>query len=69
MTLGVAVPIDMHRLERTWQFATPEQNVATGMNHFELSGLSAATTYHYRLFVTHDQGKSWDYRSANFQTK
>jgi len=27
-----------------------------------------STTYYYRLFVAHDHGKSWDYRSGSFKT-
>ncbi len=69
VTQGSAVQIDMHRPERTWQSATPEQNIANGLNHFKLSDLRSATTYHYRLFVTHDQGQSWDYQSNQFKTK
>lgn len=66
---GSAVQIDMSRPERTWQSATYEQNVQTGTTRFKLSGLQASTTYYYRLFVAHDQGKSWDYESGSFQTK
>ena len=69
VTTGSAVEIDMARPERTWQFATPEQKVAVGVNQFRLADLRANTTYHYRLFVTHDEGKSWDYQSGRFTTK
>ena len=65
---GSAVEIDMHRPARTWQSATPEQKVTAGVNRFQLSGLKGSATYYYRLFVTHDQGKSWDYQSGSFQT-
>ena len=58
----------MFRPERTWQSATPERKVTTGMNQFKLGGLKKGTTYYYRLFVTHDQGKSWDYQSGSFKT-
>jgi hypothetical protein len=68
VTKGSAVELDMYRPERTWQSATPEQKVMTGMNKFELHGLKGSTTYYYRLFVTHDQGKSWDYQSGSFKT-
>jgi hypothetical protein len=66
---GSAVEIDMFRPERTWQSASPEQNVTTGDNQFKLNGLTAGTTYYYRLFVAHDQGKSWDYQSGSFKTE
>jgi len=69
VTKGSAVQIDMYRPERTWQSATPEQEVKAGMNQFKLGGLKGSTTYYYRLFVTHDQGKSWDYQSGSFQTQ
>jgi hypothetical protein len=68
-TRGSPVLIDMARPERTWQFATPEQEVAEGTTQFRLKELRAATTYYYRLFVTRDEGKSWDYRSRRFTTK
>ncbi len=69
VTEGSAVQIDMYRPERTWQSATPEQPVTAGMNSFKLGGLTADTTYYYRLFVTHDRGKSWDYKSGSFKTQ
>ena len=68
VTKGSAVEIDMYRPQRTWQFATPEQEAKAGVNQFKLGGLKADTTYYYRLFVAHDQGKSWDYRSGKFTT-
>jgi hypothetical protein len=64
---GSAVEIAMSRPQRTWQSATPEQVVTAGSNPFKLSGLTAGTTYYFRLFVTHDQGKSWDYQSGSFK--
>ncbi|KAF0245532.1 MAG: hypothetical protein FD180_1503 [Planctomycetota bacterium] len=69
VTKGSAVEIDMARPERTWQFATAEQKVDTGENRFRLAGLKPSTTYYFRLFVSHDEGKSWDYRSGCFQSK
>jgi hypothetical protein len=68
VTTGSAVEIDMFRPERTWQFATPELPVTTGVNRFTLAGLATHTRYYYRLFVAHDAGKSWDYQSGNFTT-
>ena len=65
---GSPVEKDLYRPERTWQHATPEQRVTTGSNRFTLNGLKAGTTYYYRLFVTHPEGKSWDYRSGSFTT-
>ena len=32
------------------------------------AGKMHATTYHFRLFVTHDEGKSWAYESGTFKT-
>jgi len=69
VTKGSAVEIDMYRPGRTWQSATPQQPVTTGINPFKLRGLKPNTTYFYRLFVAHDQGKSWDYRSGRFATE
>lgn len=68
VTKGSPAQIDMHRPERTWQHATPEQNISVGSNTLRLAGLKGGTTYFYRLFVKHDAGKSWDYVSGNFET-
>lgn len=65
---GSAAEIDMFRPERTWQHATPAQPVQAGTNRFQLKDLKPGTTYHYRLFITHAQGKSWDYHSGQFTT-
>jgi hypothetical protein len=69
VTKGSAVEIDMHRPDLTWQSATPEQKVTAGMNQFKLTGLKAGTTYYFRLLVTQDEGKSWDYQSGSLKTK
>ena len=69
VTKGSPAEIDMHRPDRTWQSATPEQKAVAGMNQFNLTGLKAGTRYYYRLYVVHDQGKSWDYQSGNFKTE
>ncbi len=68
VTRGSAVLIDMYRPEHTWQSATQGQTVTTGTNQFKLIGLKGGTTYYYRLFVAHDEGKSWDYQSGRFET-
>jgi hypothetical protein len=68
VTNGSAVQIDMFRPERTWQSATPEQSVTSGSNSFQLEGLKSGTTYYYRLFVAHENGKSWDDRTGSFTT-
>jgi hypothetical protein len=54
--------------ERTWQSRTPGQSVKAGINQFRLSGLKSGTAYYYRLYVEHDEGKSWDYVSGIFKT-
>lgn len=66
---GSAVQIDMARAERTWQFATPELTVKAGENLFLLKNLQAGKDYFYRLYVEHDEGRSWDYRSGRFTTR
>ena len=58
----------MHRPERTWQSASAKQKVVAGTNSFELAGLKSGTRYFYRLFVEHDEGKSWDCVSGGFET-
>jgi len=66
---GSIVQKQMYSPERTWQHATPEQAVTVGTARFPITGLQSGTTYYYRLFVNHDQGKSWDYRSGQFKTR
>lgn len=51
---------DIYSPARTWQRATPAQSVAPGANVFRVEGLTPGTTYHYRLFVSHAEGKAWD---------
>jgi len=55
--------------ERTWQKHTAERVIKEGVEKFALTDLKPNTTYFYRLFVTHDEGKSWDYKSGSFRTK
>ncbi|MCA8977075.1 MAG: hypothetical protein KDC98_20300, partial [Planctomycetes bacterium] len=50
----------MYASERVWQRATEARPVAVGDNVFALTGLTAGTTYHCRLFVAHEDGQSWD---------
>lgn len=66
---GSPAELAMASPERTWQAAIPAQKVAGGPNKFQLSDLKKNTTYYYRLYVEHDAGKSWDYRSGSFTTK
>jgi len=66
---GSVVQKQLFSVERTWQHATPQRHVSQGINRFTLSSLKPSTTYHYRLFVTHDEGQSWDYRSWRFRTR
>ena len=65
---GSAVEIEMFRPERTWQSAMPEQQVKVGANSFSLTGLRHARTHHFRLFVTHHEGKSRACESGTFKT-
>ncbi|MCH7227118.1 fibronectin type III domain-containing protein [Haloferula sp. A504] len=60
---------EMFAPERTWQHATPSAPVNAGPNRFQLDQLKPDTTYHFRLRVEHDHGKSWDFRSASFRTR
>jgi phosphodiesterase/alkaline phosphatase D-like protein len=59
----------LFRADRTWESSTEESPVVTGGNRFELQNLKPATTYYYRLFVQHDEGKSWDTKSGSFTTQ
>ena len=66
---GSVVQKQLFSVDRTWQHATPQRHVSQGINRFTLRRLKPSTTYHYRLFVTHDEGQSWDYRSWSFRTR
>ncbi len=66
---GSPVEKEIFSKERTWASATPEQKVSIGTISFKLNGLTDNSTYYYRLYVSHDQGKSWDYNSGKFQTR
>jgi hypothetical protein len=57
---------DIYAPERTWQRSTPPRDVAPGTHVFRIEGLTPGTTYHYRLFVSHAEGKSWDAVSGSF---
>jgi len=54
--------------QAVWE-SVKEQTVSVGENRFHLTGLKRDTTYYFRLFVAHDQGKSWDYQSGEFATQ
>lgn len=66
---GSPVERELFGPDRTWPSSLAEQNVQQGDNAFKLHDLKPGTTYFYRLYVHHDQGKSWDYASGQFQTK
>ncbi|BDS06637.1 hypothetical protein NT6N_16770 [Oceaniferula spumae] len=55
--------------DRTWQSHTAERSVKEGTEKFVLTDLKSNTAYFYRLFVSHDEGKSWDYQSGSFKTR
>jgi hypothetical protein len=59
---------EMFSPERTWQNATPSCAVTTGENVFQLTKLQPGTEYHFRLFVSNDEAKCWDPKSASFRT-
>ena len=67
--MGSKAELAMNSPERTWQHRLPEQDIKEGTAHFKLDGLIPQTTYYFRLFVGHDEGKSWDYESGHFTTK
>lgn len=54
--------------DRTWESNTELQNVQTGSVQFRIKNLNPNTRYYYRILVTSDQGKSWDFKSGQFQT-
>lgn len=59
---------EMFSPERTWRHATPPTTTTTGSNSFQLTNLKPATTYHFRLYVEHDEGKCWALQSGSFST-
>jgi hypothetical protein len=66
---GSAALRDLFQPGRTWADSTPESKADIGLNCFEIENLKPATTYYYRLFIQHDEGKSWDTKSGSFTTK
>jgi len=48
-------------LSNGWKTWTPEQDVKAGLNQFKLANLTPNTIYYFRLYVVHDDGRSWDY--------
>ncbi len=66
---GSKAEIEMNSPERAWQESLPEQEIKVGRSRFELSRLRPGTAYYFRLFVTHEDGKSWAYESGNFTTQ
>ena len=65
---GSKAEIEMNSPERTWQESLPEKEIKAGKTSFELGGLTPSTNYYYRVFVKHEDGKSWDYQSGSFST-
>jgi hypothetical protein len=57
---------DIYSPARVWQKSTPSQTASSGNNVFRLAGLTPGSTYHYRLFVSHGEGKAWDEVSGSF---
>ncbi|MBK1854785.1 DUF3472 domain-containing protein [Verrucomicrobiaceae bacterium 5K15] len=66
---GSAAQKEIFSEERTWQSHTAELAVAEAVVDFQLSGLKPKTQYFYRVFVSHDDGKSWDEHSSHFTTE
>ncbi len=75
----IASPTDVEETKRNtaklgmlnngWKTWTEKQEVKAGLNQFQLRDLDPNTTYYYRLYVEHDEGKSWDYVSGSFKTQ
>ena len=65
---GSKAEIEMNSTGRTWQNSLPQQEIKNGKTQFVLSEPNPNTAYLFRLFVTHDEGKSWDYESGKFTT-
>ena len=61
-----SVERDIYSPARVWQKSTPSQTASSGNNVFRLAGLTPGSTYHYRLFVSHGEGKAWDEVSGSF---
>lgn len=54
---------------RTWAFVSAETDVVNGTNRIQLTNLKPKSVYHFRVYVEHDGGKSWDFHSGQFQTR
>lgn len=55
--------------DKTWPEFKEVGAVKAGKNTVVLSNLKPATTYHYRVLVTNDQGKMWTFETHSFTTK
>jgi hypothetical protein len=55
--------------ERTWAHQTEEQGVTDGVNRFSVTDLKPGSEYFYRILITSESGKSWDFRSGSFRTR
>lgn len=60
---------DMFRPERTWAYQTPLVAISGEKVQFTLSDLKPGKRYYSRLWVEHDEGKSWRFSSGNFETR
>ena len=54
---------------RFWPHSQTLTKVVSGKNRLELNKLKPATRYYYRILLTNDQGKVWNFETHSFMTK
>ena len=60
------ISTDQISSERVWQFETPPVSFSGESVSFDLQHLKPGATYFYRILVSHQGGKSWDFQSGSF---
>lgn len=55
--------------QRSWESQSKNQHVDARQIEFQLHDLEPGTEYFYRVLITNEQGKSWDFESGNFSTQ
>ena len=55
--------------DRTWESTTETARIRDHKIKFDLKNLKPNTKYYFRVFVTGETGKSWDFETGSFETE